>query len=173
VVVVSEAGVKDLVCGDYYLVCVGTRLRSDDAAGLRLCELLLSRGFPEDRIVMCEFGLENCTPVIEELSVRNALLIDAALVSGQARETPNYFIASLSSINDSITLVTTHSIPVNLVVELLRREGLFDNVWVLGIIARDLSLGEELSPEVRETVNYLADLIIKALNSCGARQDPL
>jgi hydrogenase maturation protease len=158
VVVLSEVSVKDLVCGDYYLVCVGTRLRSDDAAGLRLCELLLSRGFPEDRIVM---------------SVRNALLIDAALVSGQAGETPNYFIASLSSINDSITLVTTHSIPVNLVVELLRREGLFDNVWVLGIIARDLSLGEELSPEVRETVNYLADLIIKALNSCGARQDPL
>lgn len=167
-IVVSEASVKDLVCGDYYLICVGTRLRSDDAAGLRLCELLLSRGFPEGRIIMCEFGLENCTPIIEELSVRKALLIDAALISGQGRETPNYFIASLSSINDSITFVTTHSIPINLVVELLRREGLFDDVWVLGIVARDLSLGEELSPEVRETLNYLADLIIETLSSCEA-----
>ncbi len=167
-IVVSEASVKDLVCGDYYLICVGTRLRSDDAAGLRLCELLLSRGFPEGRIIMCEFGLENCTPIIEELSVRKALLIDAALISGQGGETPNYFIASLSSINDSITFVTTHSIPINLVVELLRREGLFDDVWVLGIVARDLSLGEELSPEVRETVNYLADLIIETLSSCEA-----
>jgi len=168
VIVVSEASVKDLVCGDYYLICVGTRLRSDDAAGLRLCELLLSRGFPEGRIIMCEFGLENCTPIIEELSVRKALLIDAALISGQGGETPNYFIASLSSINDSITFVTTHSIPINLVVELLRREGLFDDVWVLGIVARDLSLGEELSPEVRETLNYLADLIIETLSSCEA-----
>ncbi len=168
-IVVSEASVKDLVCGDYYLICVGTRLRSDDAAGLRLCELLLSRGFPEGRIVTCEFGLENCAPIIEELSVRKALLIDAALISGQGGETPNYFIASLSSINDSITLVTTHSIPINLVVELLRREGLFDDVWVLGIVARDLSLGEELSPDVQETVNYLADLIIETLSSCEAR----
>ena len=167
-IVVSEASVKDLVCGDYYLICVGTRLRSDDAAGLRLCELLLSRGFPEGRIIMCEFGLENCTPIIEELSVRKALLIVAALISGQGGETPNYFIASLSSINDSITFVTTHSIPINLVVELLRREGLFDDVWVLGIVARDLSLGEELSPEVRETLNYLADLIIETLSSCEA-----
>ncbi len=168
-IVVGEVSIKDLVCGDYRLICVGTQLRSDDAAGLKLCELLLSRGFPEDRIIMCEFGLENCTPIIEELSVRKALLIDAALISGQGVETPNYFIASLSSINDSITLVTTHSIPVNLVVELLRREGLLEDVWVLGIVARDLSLGEGLSPEVRDTVDYLADLITKTLSSCDAR----
>lgn len=164
-IVLSEAIFKDLICSDYYLVCVGTELRSDDAAGLRLCEFLASRGFPKERIIMCEFGLENCMTVIEEFSVENALIIDAALITEQ-EETPNYFIASLDSIDDTAVLVTTHSIPVKFVVELLRKEELLKNVWVLGIVARNLSLGEEISAEVQETINYLADLIIKTLSTC-------
>lgn len=166
--VLGEPSLKELICGDHYLVCVGTELRSDDAAGLRLCELLVSRGFPEDRIIRCEFGLENCMSFIEESSVKNALVVDAALVRGQ-EETPDYFIASIDSINDTVALVTTHSMPIKLVVELLRREGLFKDVWVLGIVARNLNLGEEISPEVQETINYLADLIIKTLSTCSTK----
>jgi len=162
---VSEISIKDFVCSDYYFICVGTELRSDDAAGIRLCELLLDRGFPRDRVIMCEFGLENCISAIEELSVRKALIIDAALISSQ-RETHSYFITNLSSIDDSINLVTSHFMPVKLVVELLRREGLLEDAWVLGIVARNLDLGEGLSSEVQETVNSLANLIIKTLRTC-------
>ncbi|MEO3993161.1 MAG: hydrogenase maturation protease [Desulfurococcaceae archaeon TW002] len=164
----SESILKELICGDRYLVCVGTELRSDDAAGLRLCELLVARGFPKDRVIMCEFGLENCMSSIEESSVKNALVVDAALVWGR-EETPNYFIASLDSVNDKVALVTTHSMPIKLVIELLRREELFKDVWVLGIVARNLNLGEKISPEVQETINYLADLIIKTLSTCSTK----
>lgn len=167
--VVSEVSLKDLVCNDYYFVCIGTELRSDDVAGLRLCELLVARGFPKDKVIMCEFGLENCMSVIEESLVENALIVDAALILEQEREVPNYFISSLDSINDSVALVTTHSVPIKFVVELLRREGLFKNVWVLGVVARNLSLGEELSSEVQETIEYLADLIIEALGTCSTK----
>lgn len=167
--VVSEVSLKDLVCNDYYFVCIGTELRSDDVAGLRLCELLVARGFPKDKVIMCEFGLENCMSVIEESLVENALIVDAAMILEQEREVPNYFISSLDSINDSVALVTTHSVPIKFVVELLRREGLFKNVWVLGVVARNLSLGEELSSEVQETIEYLANLIIEALGTCSTK----
>lgn len=165
----SEVSLRDLVCGDYYFVCVGTELRSDDAAGLRLCELLITHGFPENRIIMCEFGLENCMLVIKEFLVRKALLIDAALISTQEKETPDYFITNLNSINNSVALVTTHSIPIKILIELLRKEELLEDVWVLGIVARNLELGEEISSEVRETINYLAELIIKTLDTCSTR----
>lgn len=167
-IVLGEDIFKDLICGDYYVVCVGTELRSDDAAGLRLCDFLESRGFPKDRIIMCEFGLENCMSVIEEFSVKNALVVDAALITEQ-KEAPNYFIASLDSIDDTVSLVTTHSIPVKFIIELLRKEGLFKDVWVLGIVAKNLSLGDEISKEVQETINYLADLITKTLNTCSTK----
>lgn len=168
-IVVGEVSLKDLVCNDYYFVCIGTELRSDDVAGLRLCELLVARGFPEDKVIMCEFGLENCMSVIEESLVENALIADAALILEREGEVPNYFIASLDSIDDTVALVTTHSMPIKFVVELLRKEGLFKNVWVLGIVARNLSLGEEISPEVQETIEYLTNSIIEALGSCSTK----
>lgn len=173
VIVLSETSLKELICSNYHLICVGTELRSDDAAGLRLCELLVAQGFPKERVIMCEFGLENCMSVIEESSVKNALVVDAALVLGQEKESLKYFIASLDSIDDTVALVTTHSIPIKLAIELLRREGLLKEVWVLGIVARNLNLGEGITPEVWETINYLADFIIKTIAMCGVRQDPL
>lgn len=165
--VLSRDILKDIVCGDYYFVCVGTELRSDDAAGLRLCEFLVARGFPRDRVIMCEFGLENCMSVIQERSVKNALIIDAAIVLGEREGTPKYFIASLDSIDDTVALVTTHSLPIRLVIELLRREELFKDVRVLGVVARNLNLGEGISPEVQDTISFLTDLILKTLSTCS------
>lgn len=168
-ITLSDVSLKDLVCNDYYLICIGTELRSDDVAGLRLCEILVAHGFPKDRVIMCEFGLENCMSVIEESLVRNALVVDAAIILGQEGKTLDYFVASLDSIDDTVTLVTTHSVPIKFVIELLRREGLLRNVWVLGIVARNLNLGEGISPEVQETIEYLANLITEALNACSVK----
>ncbi|MEM2021053.1 MAG: hydrogenase maturation protease [Zestosphaera sp.] len=166
---VSEVPLKDLVCSDYCFLCVGTELRRDDAAGLRLCDLLKSGGFPEGRLVRCEFGLENCMSAVERASVRRAVLIDAMVPLRQEAGDVDYVLTDLSSVEDKISLVTTHSIPVKFVVDVLRGEGLLREVLVLGIVARDLNLGEGLSQRVQGVVEYLAGTILDLWRDCPSR----
>lgn len=163
---VSVDSLKDLACSDYYFLCVGTELRRDDAAGLRLCELLESGGFPKDRLIECEFGLENCASAIEEASVRRAVIVDAAILSKQGVREADYIFTDLNSVDDKISLVTSHSIPVKFVVEVLESEGLLKEVLVLGIVARDLSLGEGLSEKTRKAVEDLARTILDLYKDC-------
>lgn len=162
----SEASLKDLVCGDYYFLCVGTELRRDDVAGLRLCDLLESGGFPKDRLIRCEFGVENCASAVEEASVMKAVIVDATLLLKQEVRGIDYILTDLSSVDDKISLVTSHSIPAKFVVEVLESEGLLKEVLVLGIVARDLSLGEGLSEKTQEVVEDLARTILSMWRAC-------
>ncbi len=166
---VYEVHLKDLVCGDYRFLCVGTELRRDDAAGLRLCDLLESGGFPGGRLVRCEFGLENCVSAVERVSVRKAVLIDAMIPLRLEVGDVDYVLTDFSSVEDKISLVTTHSIPVKFVVDMLRGEGLLGEVMVLGIVARDLNLGEGLSQRVQEAVDHLSRTILDLWRDCPSR----
>ncbi|MEM0105295.1 MAG: hydrogenase maturation protease [Zestosphaera sp.] len=164
----SGAPLKGLVCSDYFFLCIGTELRRDDAAGLRFCDILESGGFPKERLVKCEFGLENCASVVEEALVRKAVLVDAMISLKGEDENVDYILTDLKSVDDErMFLVTTHSIPVKFVVEVLRSEGLLRDVLVLGIVARDLSLGEGLSERVQEVVEGLARMVLDLWRECS------
>ncbi|PUA33894.1 MAG: hypothetical protein B7O98_00275 [Zestosphaera tikiterensis] len=145
------------------IVCLGTELRSDDKVGLLFCDFLASLGFERSRLIKCEFGLENCLNELIENKVSKALIVDAAIFTS---EELHYAFVGLEDIKD-FKLATTHSIPLSHVINILRSEGLLNEILILGIAAKNLDVGEEITPEVLKTSEELAHLIIKLTEECG------
>ncbi len=150
-----------LLCSKgYRIVCVGSELREDDRAGLIICRRLAGMGY---NVVECPFGLESCVDKIVNEKIKKMLLIDAVVAENAS---PGEIV--LSSIDDVVEnyLVTTHSIPVSLMIKYLQTLGLCREVCILGIRVKSIGFGEEVSREVARAIDYLVDTIDKVLREC-------
>ena len=144
----------------FLLACVGTELRSDDRAGLEVCRELSKMGF--SNVAECPHGLENCLHVLEEKKPELLIIIDAALID----EPCDYVLAEPSEVANQIPL-STHSVPLNLVLNLVESIANVRKVVVLGIKVRSLGIGLEMSEEVAERVRILAKLLAQTLPRRG------
>ncbi len=159
--------ITELVCGDSVLIaCVGTELRSDDRAGLEVCRRLKKLGVRgHARMIECEFGLETCVDRIVEERPKRLVVVDAVLTT-EGSEAGEVVIARLEDVVEGF-LATTHSVPLSMMVKYLRALGCCEEVYVLGVVAKNLDFGEELSPEVIEGVEKIVNAIAEALSSCS------
>ncbi len=163
----AKEEVIELVCSDSVLIaCVGTELRSDDRAGLEVCRKLKELGVRgHARLIECEFGLETCVDRIVKERPKRLVVVDAVLMTegGKAGEV---VIAKLEDVVEGF-LATTHNVPLRMMVKYLRALGCCEEVYVLGVIAKNLGFGEGLSPEVMEGVEKLVNNLAEALSSCS------
>ncbi len=150
-----------LLCSKgYTIVCIGSELREDDRAGLILCDKLIASGI---HVIKCPYGLESCIDVIVRENVEKMLLIDTVLVEGSS---PGEIVLTrLNSVVENY-LVTTHSIPVSLMIKYFQTLGLCREVYVIGIQAKRIGFGLELSREVLEAIDYLSNSIVEIYSSC-------
>ncbi len=159
--------ILDYVCNavrrGYKVVCIGTDLRSDDRAGLEVCRSL-SDLYPQLQAIICEYGVENCMHDIISSRARSLVLIDAVIVPDLAPGT--IVVIDRDEIDTQIPL-TTHTIPVTLVLKLIENELGSLDVRVLGIVVKNLEIGLELSPEVKKGVEKL----IAAFTTCLASKE--
>ncbi len=157
---------KDVVCGDSVLIaCVGNYLRMDDAAGLEVCKALkaLDEGL---KLLECEYGLENCLDEIVRECPRRLVVIDAVIPRDPGSARPGeVLIAGAEDVVDEL-MVSTHNVPLNILIKYLRSYGCCGEVFVVGIVAKNLGVGEGLSEEVSESVNELVNELASALRSC-------
>jgi len=142
------------------LVCVGTELREDDRVGLEICRALAGRGY---RVLECEYGLENCFSQLAEMRPGNILIVDAVYHSDS--EPGDVVIVSEELMSEDLVL-TTHTIPMKLLLETLRREGAVRNAVVLGIRIRRLGVGFTMSEVVASAAEKLVELIEGVLRMC-------
>lgn len=139
---------------DTLILGTGSPLRSDDAAGLALCELLAKKGV---NCVQCEYGIENCIDLIANIKPRTLVVVDAAFFpDGKPGEV---VVASSSDVEDFVHIATTHSLPIKLVLRVLKELCNVESVYFIGIYPKNLEIGTTISEEVRETIAKLADKI--------------
>ncbi len=144
-------------------MCIGTDLRSDDRAGLEVCRSLKDL-YPQLQTIICEYGIENCMHDIISLQGRSLILIDAVIVPALAPGT--IVVINRDEIDTQIPL-TTHTIPVSLILKLIENELGSLDVEVLGIVVQNLEIGLELSPEVKKGV----EMLIAAFTTCLASKE--
>ncbi len=151
---------KQLVCRQKYLIaCIGSWLRTDDRAGLEVCSQV---NIP-DKLILCEYGLENCISDLIRSKAWNLLLIDAVVID---KAPPGSIVyADIGEVSDSF-LATTHNIPVNTIVRYLRTFGIANNVKVLGIGVKSLDFGDTMTPEVTRSVICLSRILKDILAGC-------
>jgi len=138
---------------------VGNPLRGDDALGIKIVRLL--RGKVPRRVLLIEGGSvpENFIRKIELFAPSHVLLIDAAHFGGNPGD------ADLISPEQIIgVVISTHTIPLYLTTELIR-EFTGAKIMLLGVQPKNVSLGEEISPEVKEATENIARTIVEILNN--------
>jgi len=146
--------------GNFLIVGVGSPLRSDDQAGLILCDILNQNGVD---CVKCEYGLENCVDIVVEKSPEKLVVIDTAIFNG-GHPGEVIFLNNIESL-DSTYLLTTHSIPLGLLLNAIRDLSSLREIYVIGIYPRNLEVGLEVSSEVTRSLHVLAENIVKCFKN--------
>jgi hydrogenase 3 maturation protease len=141
------------------VVGVGHELRGDDAAGMVLAQMLKSKVSEKQEILVIPAGSapENCTGLLRRFAPDLVLLIDAAhmdLEPGEIQWLDWQTTMGLSA--------STHSLPLHMFSSYLCSE-LGCEVALLGIQPASISLGVDLSPNVRETVMRAGNALCEIL----------
>jgi hydrogenase 3 maturation protease len=136
--------------GKLVLVGVGNPLRGDDGAGPALVHRL--EGKIQALLVDGGEVPEHYWGTIVASGPRTIMVIDAIDWGG----TPGS-VAILDRVRDAGPPLSTHRIPLNLFLDLLRKETGSD-VFILGIQPAGVAFGGSMSLEIRRTLDLLEDM---------------
>ena len=132
------------------LIGVGNPLGRDDGVGVYVAQLL--QGEPGWIAVPAGPALENALSLAERLRPELLVIVDAAdmgLPPGSFRR--------LATESAPRMLGSTHALPLDFALKLVQEVA--GEISLIGIQPHDLSLGEGLTPEVKEGAERLASLL--------------
>jgi hydrogenase 3 maturation protease len=137
---------------------VGSELRSDDAAGVRVAAELARTPLSGVHALDGGSAPENCTAEIRELNPAHLIIVDSA----HMQESPGT-VRLIESADISGASFGTHSLPLSVLADYIQRE-IGCRVSVIGIQPASIEFGESMSPEVSAAVQETA----LALRDCLA-----
>lgn len=160
----SKVAFTETLCSlfsyDHVFIGIGSPIRRDDQAGLLACDELNRIGLD---CLRCEYGLENCIDEVINRKPRNLVIIDAVLYEGG--RPGELVLADYSSIINNTYLLTTHSIPLDKLIDYLRASDVVEKVYIIGIYPRDIDIGFEISFEVKAAIDELISYIRQCLET--------
>ncbi len=144
--------------GRTVLVGIGNRSRGDDAAGLKVVDKVGEK-IDREEILFLNTGTvpEKYTSKIKEFEPDNILLIDSV----EIEEEPG----TVSLVDPDGILkekVSSHRLPLSMLIEYLEEET-DGEVFFIGIQPKRLDIGDEMSEPVRESIEYLVEILIDSI----------
>lgn len=142
---------------------IGNPLKGDDSLGLKILRKL--RGKVPRSVKVIEGGMapENFIGKIGKLRPSHVLFIDAAFFGGKPGEAKIISIENIPTVT-----ISTHVMPLYIVAGLIREET-GAKIVLLGIQPKNLNLGEEISQEIKESIEGIAETIIEAIKRVEKR----
>lgn len=127
---------------------IGNELRGDDSAGLHVSEALVG---VSESVFSFSTGAapESFTGKIKEIAPSHIILVDSAHM-----DEPAGCVKLIEESDVDETVFSTHSTPISELSRYLRNE-IGCEVIIVGIRPKRLDLGEGLSPEVSDSVEWL------------------
>jgi hydrogenase 3 maturation protease len=141
------------------LLGVGSELRCDDAAGIRVAEGVEALGLPGVRALACGPAPENLTGEIRQLSPSLVIIVDAAdmdLSPGTIRLLDSSEIGGMS--------FSTHTLPLNVLADYLKKET-GCSLLIMGIQPRSLEFDAAMSPEIAAAVEEAVQVFAACLSA--------
>ncbi|MFH0839540.1 MAG: hydrogenase maturation peptidase HycI [Candidatus Omnitrophota bacterium] len=138
---------------------IGSQLKGDDAAGIiaamRLKELIAKKSLSRDvEIFMGGTAPENITSEIKKFAPSAIIIIDSADIGSSPGDIGLIDAEDIGGIS-----LSTHNLPATMLIEYLK-QFLKCEVWIIGIQPKSLKFGAELSPEVKDAAELLADSLL-------------
>jgi len=146
---------------------VGSLLRADDRAGLLVCDMLRESGV--ENYVVCEYGLENCLSEISSLRPQALLIIDAVYAEDLEAGDVVFLDEEALRGEESYKPVSTHSIPLDMIISIVKSEYGVEKTYLLGIVAKRLDVSLDVSPEVLRASRSVAEVIARVYSECFSR----
>jgi hydrogenase maturation protease HycI len=137
---------------------VGSEMRSDDAAGLRVAAAVERAALPGVHVLDAGPAPENCTAEVRRLHPSHLIIVDCAHMGeepGTLAVFPPSEIAGVS--------FGTHGLPLSVLAGYLLKE-VGCAVAVLGIQPSNVEFGEVISPQVEAAVAEAAELLCEFLS---------
>ncbi|MFH0877430.1 MAG: hydrogenase 3 maturation endopeptidase HyCI [Candidatus Omnitrophota bacterium] len=148
---------KEILKGKVVLVGIGNILRGDDGFGPALIERLKGKV----RAVCLDASVtpENYVARIADENPDTVLLVDAVSLQQQPGE---YELIGSSDIVQSG--MTTHDISLRMFIEYLKGQTQA-NIYMLGVQPKNISIGDEISPPVQETLEVVEQILKEVLGA--------
>ena len=143
------------------VVGMGNPMRRDDGIGPRVLEELRTRRLPENTEL--QVRQNDIFELLEDLQLYNRVLIVDAVDMGAAPGTVRIFSPQEARRGLNADPVSTHGFGLRELVEFAERLELSADFVIVGIQVKDVSLGDEPSPEVHDAVEETVRLIIDEL----------
>jgi hydrogenase 3 maturation protease len=141
---------------------VGSVLRSDDAAGVRVANALRRYRLPGVATVDGGSAPENCTAELRRISPSHLVIVDCAQMGEDAGAVRLIEAADIAGVSFG-----THALPLSVLADYVARE-IGCRVTVIGIQPASIEFGEGLSPEVSAAVQEVALALKECLQASGA-----
>lgn len=105
--------------------------------------------------------------MFRDVHIETLVLIDTALFRGG---TPGeVIIAGEESIEDLGLAISTHYIPLKVLLDYMKSVGIYKSLVVIGIYPKNLDIGEEVSSEVLKAVESIVNMIKLCIEGVGER----
>lgn len=150
-----EKNFKDILKGKVVIVGIGNIMRGDDGLGPMLIERL--KDSVKAVCIDSAIAPENYTGKIAKENPDTILIIDAVHLELAPGE---YAIIEKNEIE--VSGLTTHDISPKIFIDFLDNETSAD-IYMLGIQPKNVSFGDEISDEVKEGIQKIAESIREAL----------
>jgi hydrogenase maturation protease HycI len=137
---------------------VGSELRSDDAAGLRVAAAVSAWALEGVHALEAGPAPENCTAEIRRLRPSQLIIVDCAQMGEQPGSLGVFEPSEIAGVSFG-----THALPLGVLADYLRAE-VGCSVAVIGIQPSSLEFGEALSPPVERAVDEAVRLLHELLD---------
>ncbi|MGA2641616.1 MAG: hydrogenase maturation peptidase HycI [Spirochaetia bacterium] len=132
---------------------VGSEMRSDDAAGLRVAAAVSAWALQGVHALEAGPAPENCTAEIRRLHPAHLIMVDCAQMGEEPGTLTIFQPSEIAGVSFG-----THGLPLSVLAEYLQAE-VGCSVAVLGIQPSNVDFGETLSPRIERAVGEAAQLL--------------
>jgi hydrogenase 3 maturation protease len=143
----------DILASKPIFIGIGNELRGDDATGIALVNKLIESGYRNAIIV--HSNPENYLNKIATMSGNCRVWVDIINWGAEAGE-----IRILPAEESKQFAISTHNFSPDVLFEFLKSSKKIPD-YILGIQPLTLKLGSKISPVVENTINIMADFILK------------
>lgn len=136
------------------VVCLGNELRNDDGVGP-----YIAKRIKNDSVKIIDAGqsFENYIFDVINYSPTDLFIVDAAFFGGNTGE-----VSILDEKNLAVArMVSTHSLPLNLLLDMVRQEIHDINIIIVGIQVSNCDFGTDINTDVKKAADALIDYFNK------------
>ena len=145
-------------CEKVAILGVGNPMRGDDVVGVEIVKLLKGRVPRNVKLLECQTVPENFMREIRWFNPTHVLIIDAAQLGAEPGE------ARLVAPDEILGMaLSTHQIPLSILAEVI--ENIVNaKVMILGVQPKSIEFREELTPELQEASERIANILVDILD---------